>query len=173
MRTAPAGRPASSEYASYYENYISRVPEEDLVAALEDDRVTMLSLVRSIPESRADHRYEPGKWSIRQAVQHVVDTERVFGFRAFWFAREIPSPLPSFEQDDAVKGAPSATLLADVASEFDRVRQAHILFFRALEPDAWMRSGTASGKTFTVRALAAIAVGHSRHHAAILRERYL
>lgn len=173
MTIAAIGRPAESEYAPYYAAYVANVPEPDLLGALEDDRVAMLSLLRSIPESRAEHRYEPGKWSIRQAAQHVVDTERVFCFRAFWFAREIPSPLPSFEQDDAVKSAPSATPLADIASELERVRQANILFFRALEPDAWMRSGTASGKTFTVRALAAIAVGHSRHHAAILRERYL
>lgn len=173
MSQAVIGRPEASEYVAYYEKYVSKAPEEDLAAALENDRKEMLSLVGSIPESRADHRYEPGKWSIREAVQHVVDTERVFGFRAFWFSRGISLSLPSFDQDDAVKGAPAATRLSGVAAEFDRVRQGHVLLFRALEPQAWTRTGVASGNPVSVRALAAIIVGHCRHHAGILRERYL
>lgn len=172
MNELAIGKPAESEYAPFYANYVSKVPEPDLLGALERDREEMLSLLRSIPGSRADHRYEPGKWSIREAVQHVVDAERVFGFRAFWFARSMGTPLPSFEQDDAVKGAPGATPLADVVSEFDRVRQGHVLLFRALAPEAWRRSGVASGKSVSVRALAAIIVGHCRHHAGILRQRY-
>jgi hypothetical protein len=132
----------------------------------------MLALIRSIPEGRADHRYAPDKWSIRQVFHHVIDTERVFGFRAFWFARGGGAELPSFEQDDFIKGVPARQPLASLAAEFDHLRQSHIDFFRALEPEAWRRSGIASGNPFTVRALAAIIVGHSRHHAAVLRERY-
>jgi hypothetical protein len=148
------------------------VPEEDLVGALEADREASGALFRSIPESRAEHRYEPGKWSIREVIQHIVDSERVFGFRAFWFARNVASPLPGFEQDDVLRSAPAATPLSDVLSEFDHVRRGHIGLFRALAPEAWSRSGTASGNPISVRALAAILTGHSRHHGEILRQRY-
>jgi hypothetical protein len=172
MSQTVIGRPEASEYAPYYERYVSKVSEHDLAAALESDREEMLSLLRSIPESRAEHRYEPGKWSIREVAQHVLDTERVFGFRAFWFARGIAAPLPSFEQDDAMKEAPASPLSA-IAAEFDRVRQGHILCLRALDPAAWMRTGVASGNPVSVRGLVAIMIGHSRHHAGILRERYL
>ena len=173
MSQTVTGRPEASEYAPYYERYVSRVPEADLVAALEADRSATLDLLRSVPESRADDRYEPGKWSIREVVQHVLDAERVFGFRALWFARTPGASLPGFEQDDFVKTAPAATPLSALASEFDHVRRGHVLFFSALEPEAWTRSGVASGSPVSVRALAAILVGHNRHHAGILRERYL
>jgi hypothetical protein len=167
-----AGRPEPSEYVPYYERYVSRVPEPDVLAALAADRSATIELLGSIPESKADHRYEPGKWSIREVLQHMVDTERVFGFRAAWFARSPGSSLPGFEQDDFVRTAPPKTTLSTLVSEFDHLRQGHVLFLSALEPNAWTRSGVASGSPVTVRALAAILAGHSRHHAAVLRERY-
>ncbi len=173
MSAVILGRPEPSEYAPYYERYVSRVPEEDLTAALESDGSAIMDLLRPIPESRAGHKYDPAKWSIRQIVQHVVDSERLFGFRAVWFARNAGDSLPGFEQDDVMRSAPSATPFADLVSELDAVRSGHVRFFRALEPAAWSRSGSASGNLVSVRALAAIIVGHARHHAAILEERYL
>ena len=167
-----AGRPEPSEYVPYYERYISRVPETDLVAALAADRTSMRELLRAVPEARAEHRYEPGKWSIREVVQHLVDSERVFGFRALWFARNAGTPLPGFEQDDFMKTAPPAAPLSTLLAEFDHVREGHVLFFSALEPAAWTRTGIASGNPISVRAIAAIIAGHSRHHSAILREWY-
>jgi hypothetical protein len=173
MSAVVLGRPEPSEYAAYYEKYVSRVPEEDLAAALENDRRAIMELLRPIPESRAGHRYDPAKWSIREVVQHVVDSERVFGFRGFWFARNAGDSLPGFEQDDVMRSAPPGTPLADLVAELDHVRSGHVRFFRALDPEAGNRSGIASGNPVSVRAIAAIIVGHSRHHAAILRERYL
>lgn len=172
MDSAAIGRPEASEYVSYYEKYVSRVPEADLVGALSRDAATTGSLLRSVPESRAEHRYEAGKWSIRQVFQHIVDAERVFGFRALWFARNAGTPQPGMEQDDFVRNAPAAPSLASLAAEFDHVRQGHVLFFAGLDPEAWTRSGIASGNTFSVRAVAAILVGHARHHGSVLRERY-
>ena len=172
MQTAAAGRPEPSEYAPYYERYVSRVPEPDLVAALAADRSSVVEIFRPVPESRAEHRYAPGKWSIRQVLQHLVDSERVFGFRAFWFARDAGTPLPGFEQDDFMKTAPPTAPLSALLSEFDHLRQGHVQLFAALEPEAWTRAGVASGNSVSVRALAAIIAGHSRHHAAVLRERY-
>jgi hypothetical protein len=172
MNTTAAERPSPAEYAEYYERYVSRVPETDLAAALASDRDVLLGLLRSIPESRAGHRYAPDKWSVREVFQHIADSERVFGFRAFWFAREGGAELPGFEQDDFIRTAPRETPLAELADELDHLRRGHIAFFEALGPEAWIRKGVASGNPISVRALAAILVGHSRHHAAVLRERY-
>ena len=166
------GRPEATEYAAYYEKYVSRVPETDLAAALARNGEETVALLRKIPESRADHRYAPGKWSIREVVQHLVDSERVFGFRAFWFARGSTSPLPGFEQDDFIRESPQATPLSALCDELGELRRSHVGFFSALPADAWTREGVASGNTFTVRAAAAIMIGHFRHHATILGERY-
>jgi hypothetical protein len=172
MNTAATQRPSTAEYAAFYEKYVSRVPETDLVHALASDREALLGLIRSIPESRAGHRYAPDKWSIREVFQHVADSERVFGFRAFWFARNGGAELPGFEQDDFIRASPGETSLSDLADELDHLRRSHLAFFEALGPDAWTRKGVASGNPISVRALAAIMVGHSRHHATILSERY-
>jgi len=172
MNTAVTQRPTPAEYAGFYEKYVSRVPETDLVRALASDREALLGLLRSIPESSAGHRYAPDKWSIREVFRHIADSERVFGFRAFWFARNGGTDLPGFEQDDFIRTSPTETSLADLAGELDHLRRGHLALFEALEPDAWIRKGVASGNPVSVRALAAILVGHSRHHAAVLRERY-
>lgn len=172
MDTAATERPSPTEYAPYFERYISRVPETHLVDALASDREALLDMLRSIPESRAAHRYAPDKWSIREVAQHIADSERVFGFRAFWFARSGGAELPGFEQDDFIRTAPRDSSLASLAGELDHLRRGHVAFFEALEPEAWTRKGVASGNPVSVRALAAILVGHSRHHAAVLRERY-
>ena len=172
MNTAAAERPSPTEYAAFYEKYVSRVPETDLVGALASDREVILGLLRSIPESRAGHRYAPDKWSIREVFQHLADSERVFGFRAFWFARAGGTDLPGFEQDDFIRTAPKGASLAHLAGELDHLRRGHVALFESLEPEAWTRKGVASGNPISVRAIASILVGHSRHHAAVLRERY-
>lgn len=166
------GRPDAGEYAPYYEKYVSRVPEADLVETLARNGSETIAYLRKIPQSRAEHRYAPEKWSIRDVVQHVVDSERVFGFRAFWFARGSAAPLPGFEQDDFIRESPPATALAALCDELDLLRRSHVRFFSTLPAEAWSRTGTASGNPFSVRALAAIMIGHFRHHAAVLGERY-
>ena len=167
-----SGRPDSIEYAPYYEKYVSLVPESDLVLALETQLPAALALVRSIPDSKAGHRYEPGKWTVAEVLRHVVDSERVFGFRAFWFARGA-GELPGFEQDDFARATPPDPDLRGLAAELEHVRKAHVLLFGKLDSEAWQRRGIASGNPVTVRALAAILVGHLRHHEKVLRERYL
>ncbi|MGC2694358.1 MAG: DinB family protein [Candidatus Angelobacter sp.] len=132
-----------------------------------------LPLLRAITEKESLYRYAPGKWSIREMWNHVNDAERVFLFRALWFARGHSSALPSFEQDIATtagKGDDSAW--ASHVEEFRNVRLATISFFRNLPEEAWMRTGVASEKSFTVRACAYIVAGHVAHHSAVLREKY-
>jgi DinB superfamily len=168
------GRPTANEAAPYYFTYIDRIQDQNILHALESQMDTVLPLLHRISEETSLHRYAPDKWSIRQMWRHVNDTERVFVGRALWFARGLPGALPSFDQDIAVAaGRCDEFSWAGYVEEFREIRMATIGFFRNLPEDAWMRTGTASDKQFTVRACAYIVAGHVEHHAAILREKYL
>lgn len=170
IRTAPD----RTEAAEYYFTYISQVADGDICAILEAQGTETLALLRGISDERSLHRYAPDKWSIREVVGHLNDTERLFVFRAFWFARGFESPLPSFDQNVAVAAAGAdARSWSSHLDEFRAVRAATLAFFENLSTDAWARRGIASGNPFTVRALAYISAGHVTHHMRILRERYL
>ncbi len=147
--------------------------ESDLTAALAQQLRATLSLIWSISESQGNFRYSPAEWSIAQVLRHVVDTERVLGFWAFWFARAGGGALPSIEHEELMHTAPQKDEISFMAFEFENLRRSHVLLFERLTPEAWLRTGLASGNCFSVRGLAAILVGHVRHHEAILHERYL
>ncbi len=166
--------PARSEAAEYYFTYIDKVPAGDICEILRAQLPETLALLHGISEEQSLARYAPDKWSIRQVVSHVNDTERLFVFRALWFARGFDSPLPSFDQNVAIStaGADERPLRNHV-EEFQAIRTATLAFFQHLPADAWMRRGIASDNPFTVRALAYISAGHVNHHTRILRERYL
>lgn len=171
--TAPS-RPESSEYAPYYEKYVSLVPDADLVETLRRQGAETLALLRSLGEGRGDHRYEPGKWSVKQLVGHVNDGERIFSYRVLAIARGDRQPLPGMDQEEYMAGVDfDARTLADLADEFEAVRNATLHLLRHLSPEAWARRGTASDNEVTVRALAYIIAGHEAHHVRVLRERYL
>lgn len=168
------GRPEKTEAAPYYWTYIDRVPGDDPMPVLESQWDELSPVFSAISEEKSLYRYAPEKWSIRQLLNHVNDTERAFAFRALWFARGFPSPLPSYDQDLAATGAQAdAVPWAAHVEEFRRVRLATISLFKNMPADAWMRKGIASDNPFTVRAVAFIIAGHVAHHVAILRERYL
>jgi uncharacterized damage-inducible protein DinB len=168
------GRPAPTEAAHEYFTYINRISNDDVVAALEAQRHTALSVIANISEEKSLHRYAPDKWSIRQLLNHVSDTERVFLHRALWFARGFGTPLPGFDQDIAVPHAAADQFSwASHIADFSAVRTATLTFFRNLPEDAWSRTGVASDNPVSVRALAYIIAGHVAHHIAILEERYL
>jgi hypothetical protein len=168
------GIPERNEAAPYYFKYIDRITSADVVGVLETQLEESLELLESISEEKSLHRYTPDKWSIRQVVNHVSDTERVFLFRAFWFGRGFDSPLPSFDEKISAGAAQADEISwARHVEEFRGVRLATATFFRNLPPKAWSRSGIASGNPFTVRAAAYIMAGHLAHHVAILQERYL
>ena len=166
--------PDRSEAAEYYFTYIEKVPAGDILEVLESQRVEMIELCERISEEQSRHRYAPDKWSIREVLSHVNDCERLFVFRAMWFARGFDSALPSFDQNVAITaaGADARTWQSHV-DEFTAVRAATQALFGTLPAEAWTRAGVASGNPFTVRALAYITAGHVTHHAGILRERYL
>lgn len=171
--TAPVGKPPASEYASYYEQYISLVGD-DVLAAMESQHASTLSLLRGISEERGNFRYAEGKWSIKELVGHVIDGERIFVHRALRFARNDHTELPGFDQDTYVANSNYNNLrLSDITEEFEAVRRSTLAMFRNFDPSAWQRRGIANKNEISVRALAFIIAGHERHHMEILRTRYL
>jgi len=166
-------RPREDEYATFYARYVALVPETDILAVLERQAGELRELAASVPVERETRRYAEGKWSIREVLGHLVDGERVFGYRAFCISRGERAALPSFDENQYVGEARgNATPLRELADELALVRQSNLAFLRRLEPREWERTGTASGKTISVRALAWVMAGHPRHHVEILRERY-
>lgn len=167
-------RPTTDEAAAYYFTYIDQVEGDDIVPILEAQLDGAMPLLEGITEERSLHRYAPDKWTLREVINHVNDGERVFLFRAFWFARAFDGDLPGFDQDIGVAGAqPNDFSWASHLAELRSIRAATLSFFRNLPPAAWNRSGIASGNPFTVRAAAYILGGHFAHHLRLVRERYL
>ena len=166
-------RPDRTEAAEYYFTYIDQVPDGDIGEILRAQSAGALNLFELISEEQSLHRYAPGKWSIREVLSHLNDCERLFVFRAFWFARGFETPLPSFDQNVAMaaSGADERSWRSHV-EEFRAVREATLTFFQSLPQDAWMRRGIASDNPFSARALAYIAAGHVAHHVRMLRDQY-
>src|SRR5580700_5652694 len=168
------GRPQESEAAKYYFTYIDRVVGDDVVATIESQLEASSALYSGISEEKSLHRYAPDKWSIRQVLNHVSDTERAFAFRGLWFARGFAEPLPGFDQNIAAAGVDADAIpWASHIEEFRDVRQSTLSLVRNLPVESWDRRGVASGNPFTVRAVAFIIAGHVEHHLRVLRERYL
>jgi DinB superfamily len=166
-------RPEATEYAEHYGTYISKVPGTDVLSVLESQRLQMLQLFAGRTERDGSFRYAPGKWTVKECLGHIIDTERIFTYRALRFGRGDQTPLPGFEQDDFVRnGGFVARPLAELAEEFGAVRSASIALFRSFDEAAWSRRGVASQKEVTVLALGFITAGHQIHHRMILEERY-
>ncbi len=166
-------RPEPGEYAAYYEKYIALVPGEDATGALEAQRLQTMQLFAGRSERDGNFRYAAGKWTVKEVLGHLADTERIFTYRALRIARGDETPLAGFEQDDYVRdGGFNERSLASLAEEFALVRSASLALFRSLSKDAWTRRGTANKDEVTVRALAFITAGHELHHRQILEERY-
>ena len=167
-------RPDRSEYHEYYHRYVARVPEGPILELLVTELERTLAVLRRVPLDQADHRYQVDKWSIKEVIGHVIDSERAFAYRAFSFARADPARLPSFEQDDYARYSnASRRSLADLAEELASLRNCNRLLFNGLDDAMWARRGIASEVAFTVRSLPYIIVGHEMHHRSVLEERYL
>ena len=167
-------RPDATEYHEYYNAYISQVPAGDVLSILRTSIDETAALLASKPASFADHRYEPGKWSVREVLAHIIDSERTFGFRAFWFARKGAGELPSFDQEPFVAESRAAERsIASLLSEWRAVRAANVTLFETMDDDASQRTGIASGRRFSARSFPWIIAGHEIHHRKILKERYL
>jgi hypothetical protein len=165
-------RPDPTEYAGYFSKYVDLVPEPDILPVLATQLDETLAFLRAVPESQSSILHPPYTWTVKDVVGHLADGERVFGYRALRFARGDATPLPGFDENNYARSAEYARLaLADVVSEYEAVRRSNVLMFRNLPAAAWDRAGKASDNHLSVRALAYILVGHTRHHGAILRKR--
>lgn len=166
-------RPKATEAADYYFKYIDLVTSDEIVPAIKSQLGETLEFLHGISEEQSLQAYAPGKWTIRELLNHVNDGERIFLGRAVWFARGFKDPLPSFEQDIAVQAAQANnTPWAELVEEFRTIRLSTISFFDKLSDEAWSRTGIASDNPVSVRAIAYIIAGHVAHHTQVLREKY-
>lgn len=166
-------RPEPGEYAPYYDRYISLVSGSDILTTLESQRRQMLLLLSGRDESEGNFRYAPDKWSAKEVLGHVCDTERIFAYRALRIARADRTPIEGFEQDDYVRNGPFAHRpLAELIEDYIAVRRATLTLFRNLDEPAWLRRGLANKNDVSVRAIAYTVAGHELHHRRILEEKY-
>jgi len=167
-------RPDASEFAVFYAGYIAKVPDGDLLRTLEQQDEDTMALLAAVPELKGSFAYAPGKWTLKDVIGHIADSERVFAYRALRIARGDQTPLPGFDENDWVSSAGCAgRTLADLLGELRAVRAGTLALLRHLPAEAPTRRGTANNIEFSVRALAWIIAGHERHHLGIIRERYL
>lgn len=166
-------RPTENEFAKSFSGYVSLVPETDVLAVLEHQLSDLAQLAERVPPDREKHRYAQGKWSVREVLGHLIDSERVFAYRAFCISRGEQVSLPGFEENDYVAESHYADQsLPDLVSELSLLRRANVMFFRGLSESDWERRGTANENVISVRAIAFIMAGHTRHHFVVLRDRY-
>ena len=166
--------PEADEFAPYYARYIDHVPHGDVLETLEAQHADTVELLDRFGEARGAHRYAPGKWSVKEVVGHVADAERIFTYRALCAARGEPGALPSFDENAYVERADfDRRTLNSLLGEFTAVRRATLSLFRNLDDGQLARRVVANNQPVSARAIAWIVAGHERHHARLLRERYL
>lgn len=166
-------RPEAAEYHTFYAGYVKRVPDADVLAALAAQPAEIAALAARLPADRIDYRYAPDKWSVREIFSHVIDGDRVFGYRLFCVSRGDRAALPGFDENEYVRaGRPTLEPLPALVREFAAVRDANLIVARRLDAEAWARVGNANGSPISARAIAFIMVGHVRHHLAKLAELY-
>lgn len=166
-------QPPASEYSANFAHYVALVGEHDVMAAMREQAAAWRVRLAALSEAQSRVRYATGKWSVREMVGHIIDCERIFGYRALCLARGEQQPLPGFEQDDyAAAAGHDQVPLAALATEFADLRASHISMFEHLTADAWTRIGVVNGHPTSARAMAYVLVGHARHHEHVLNEKY-
>ncbi|HOI29428.1 MAG TPA: DinB family protein [Melioribacteraceae bacterium] len=167
-------RPEKNEYAEYYHKYVNGVPEGDIRDVLEDQLNSTITFLSSIDEEKSKLRYAPGKWSLREVLGHIIDSERVFAYRALRFSRGDEKSLQGFDENLYIDNSNyDTTNLSRLIEEFSLIRQSTVALFRNLRDEQWLKKGNASGYNVTVRGLAYIIAGHTEHHLNVIKERYL
>jgi len=169
-----AERPTGEEYFEFYQTYVGKIPEGDVVAFLEDQARRLAETFAKVPEANAGYAYAPGKWSLRKLLGHITDAERVFSYRALTIGRGDRTSLPGFDENAWAEHSNADRLpLAQLVEEFLTTRDASVALYRGFDPEQTLLRGTASGHTVSVRALAWITAGHAEHHLQMVLDRYL
>ena len=171
--TITIARPAADEHIPYYSTYIQEAPGDDALEAMRATGDSLLALMKGVSDEKALHRYAPGKWSVKEVLNHICDGERVFGYRALRFARADQTPLPGFEENEWVPASEADRRpIAEIVEEFRTLRASSLAMFGSFTAEALLRRGAANDHPISVRALAFIMAGHVSHHLGILSERY-
>jgi hypothetical protein len=167
-------RPDLSRVPEYYHQYVNKVTEDELVPALKKQSTEFLRFLNDLPESKRDYRYAPGKWTIKEMLQHILDGERVFAYRSLCFARKDANSLPGFDENDYAANAKTENRnWEDLVKEFTALRQSTEILFSSFDKEQLESAGIANGKSVYVLAIGFVIVGHINHHIAVLKERYL
>jgi uncharacterized damage-inducible protein DinB len=167
-------RPTESEYPNYYQPYVKLVPDGELVQILQENLLAVVKLFKGISEEEALHRYAPGKWSVKEVLGHIIDTERIMSYRLMRVARGDQTPLAGFNETDYVQAAQTNSLSMEaILEDFKATRNASITLIQNTPAEAWTNKGNANGMEITTRAIAYIIAGHEMHHRKIVEERYL
>jgi len=167
-------RPNKDEYAAYYHTYVDKVPEGEIIKILKKQTDQIKKMLKDVSKKESLFRYAPDKWSVRELVGHIIDTERVFAYRTLRFARNDKNDLPGFDENEYIRQSNyNDVKLKELVEEFCALRKSNILMFKNFPDDVGLRKGTANGNSFTVRAMAFIMAGHVNHHLSVLKERYL
>lgn len=166
-------RPTPDEFAPFYSTYVSKVFGDNILELLQDEHQKIVTFLEGVPEPKWDYRYAEGKWSVKEMLAHLNDSERVFAYRALRIARNDQTAMPGFDQDEWMAALSVDHLSpADLITDYKSIRTASMSLFNSFTDEMWMRRGTASGYTFSACALAYIVAGHEQHHFQILKERY-
>jgi len=169
-------RPETNEYDPYYEGYISQIKDsDDLLAIMDRQPEELRAMFAQVPEDRGTHAYADGKWTVKEVLSHIIDGERMFAYRVLRISRGDETPIEGYDQESGYTENSNANdrPFAELLDEFDLTRRSNMLMFRNLSDDAAARIGTANNVRVSARAIAYIMAGHVRHHANVLKERYL
>ncbi len=167
-------RPEPTEYPDFYADYTKLVPDEDILKVLSRQPAEMRTIFAGVPEHLGSFAYDAEKWTVKQVLGHILDTERILAYRLLRIARGDQKPLEGFEQDDYIEhGRFNSRTIDDLIGEFELIRKANMSLMENLNEDDFSRHGTANNNRFTARAIALIMAGHVRHHLGILESKYL
>ncbi len=167
-------KPLEGEYVPYFMTYIQLVPDgADVLECMEDNMMDTEELILSLPKKKHEFRYAEGKWTIKEIIQHLIDTERIFCYRALCFARAETTPLPGYEENDyAANSFANNRDIDSLLDEFDQVRSCTLSLFKSFDKTVYEKTGISNGHPLSVRAIAYILAGHELHHMNVIRERY-
>lgn len=164
----------TKEYNPYYQTYINKSGELNLMDGLQANLGSIISFLKSIPEEKLEYRYDKGKWTVKEIIQHLMDTERIFAYRTLRIARQDATGLPGFDQDEYVLTSNANTrTLEQLLDEYSALRHSTIHLFASLSEKDLMRLGTASNSPISPRAMGFIIIGHENHHCDVIKQRYL
>jgi hypothetical protein len=167
-------RPDLSLVPEHFHRYINEVNGDDFRAVMRDQSKTFVAFLTKLPADKIDHAYAPGKWTVKEMLQHIIDAERVFGYRALCIARQEKQSLPGFDENEYADTAKtSGREWQELITEFDYMRRSHEIMFGSFDDEQLNTTGTANNKPISALAIGYVLVGHINHHLKILRERYL